>query len=934
MKMQVVLSVLTTIVGMTLFGNTLTFVGMKETAWNAAANWKNESGEPQAPTDEDDLYVDVTASGVGAFSISSKVTIPNDITFAANSGNTASINFGASGIVLSGSITFMGQARIKSASSGTHDYYFTGPVKTSSGKQLIIQTTSTSRIVHFQGRVTGNGIIYPVDSCGCTLEASDNEVQYLYMNGAKGKAPFVKLFARNALNESTYINFTVTDGYVSSASVTLNGYDQVCESVRTAKATVGCKHGVSSSASLDNVATLTMRATADRTYYGYFNGKISVVYNPTGDCVFNHFNATNTMTGALIVSNGTYKAQGTSRFEEMGVVVVADGAALELADAAEMPALTRIDLGTNAVFTAADTASVNSSTKWDRLSFAAGSSLTLPAGTRLTVETLVVDGDEVDGGKTYSPENLPEYIKQGEIVVPEKPDVRKEATWDGGAGADTRLSVAANWEGDVLPKLTGSSLVATFASDGERATTDGAVSLKGVVLSAVCGEGIGFTLDGDDEIGVGDEGVKVVTESAVTHVIAAPVAVTASSEWSVAAGETLVVSGDVSAAFADSTIVKAGTGTLELAGRNSLGDLFVISNGTVQVEGARLGGDGTIELSNRGAASCLTLNGADVGMGLAWKGPNDDNGNTYFMCAAGTSNVVEGAVSLGVKFRPIVPAGAVLHFRGGISGSVYVAPDGPGVVVVSGNPINGPCWYPKNYGTLVLRVANNKFRTDSGYGLVLNQNASCRTEVDYALNQTSARLAIQNGASLDLCGHDQQMGYFTGTSGDTKAKITSLLPATLKITQGDSDRNLTAAFTGCASLVKAGAHTLTSTRTNSSTGTVSVVAGTLAFDKGASWLGARQASASESGILRLEHSNVFGRKTDIVVASGGKLSLADGINQVVGDLIVNGEILAPGTYGSSAAVAAQHHRDDIFDSESSGMLTVRGAHPGLLLLFR
>jgi len=147
-------------------------------------------------------------------------------------------------------------------------------------------------------------------------------------------------------------------------------------------------------------------------------------------------------------------------------------------------------------------------------------------------------------------------------------------------------------------------------------------------------------------------------------------------------------------------------------------------------------------------------------------------------------------------------------------------------------------------------------------------------------------------ATFDLNGFNQSVSQLSGTPAlSTLTNIlTSATPATLTVNQS-GDTLFAGALAGAASLVKAGAGTLTLSNAFSTTsGSITVSSGTLAV-----------AAAGSLG----------GASTLAIAAGGAKLALASGITVPIFKLILDGVAQSAGTYGATGS-GAEYENDSYF----------------------
>ena len=93
------------------------------------------------------------------------------------------------------------------------------------------------------------------------------------------------------------------------------------------------------------------------------------------------------------------------------------------------------------------------------------------------------------------------------------------------------------------------------------------------------------------------------------------------------------------------------------------------------------------------------------------------------------------------------------------------------------------------------------------------------------------------------------------------------------------------------------------------------------------------ASGSTTGTLTVRNSSAIADRAVLRVAAGGdaKVELAEGVNEAVGYLYLDGEMRRAGTYGSTGSAAA-HKDDGVFSG--TGVLTVLYDTSGTVIMLR
>lgn len=672
-------------------------------------------------------------------------------------------------------------------------------------------------------------------------------------------------------------------------------------------------------------------------FTGAFYEKAGLVWNPaTADAEFVIAKSISPTTGGLLVSNGVVR----------------------LSEGATFSKLSRLDVaGTQARFVVDSRAGVAFQAQDVRI--ADGGKVVVGQGVTISFTAATVDGAALAPGfhtaataATWLEGDGCVYVAGGETPQP------CADTWTG-AGADTALTTAANWEGNETTDLTTGGLVATFAKGGSRATFvgDSMLRLAGIVFTQ------SFTLDtAADAKGMlllGANGISTpVSETAQTYDIGWPIMAIAPQTWTAESNTTVRYTTSVSGLSTSDRIVVDGEGRTEFLAANTFPNDMMLTNGTV-----RFAGDNAM-----GAATGTTWGDSDRMLLVFGGGVNVrplqlfmPSGSKYnrILFEAGTTNRFEGKVMFGIESGSpylnmqtamLLGRDAEVTFAGGLH--VHYQDHnitGPAHIIVTNRPLmvrDRFCLYAKDL-VYDLWVANNRVSGNSSFWY----GGTLRTRVPYALEKNAqgqkSRVQI-NGANftLDLCGNDQSMGVLDGREGT----ITSATPAFFHVAQNHipqawDNGNVTnkfnvgitnaVVFTGGAGLsldaeMKDFPHVLTAT--SSSSGMVQVTSGrlTLAAPNG-SWTNATAAVVG-GGTLVLEHAQAIGRQTDVLFeGTDGRLELAAGVAQKCRDLYFDGIRQRPGTYGSSQS-RAQHKDDARFGG--TGVLNVLSDGKGFMLILR
>jgi len=181
-------------------------------------------------------------------------------------------------------------------------------------------------------------------------------------------------------------------------------------------------------------------------------------------------------------------------------------------------------------------------------------------------------------------------------------------------------------------------------------------------------------------------------------------------------------------------------------------------------------------------------------------------------------------------------------------------------------------------------------------------------------------------ATFDMNGFMQTIGGLAGAGG-----IVNLGAGALIIDQSGST-TFSGDITGSGSLTKAGSGTLTLGGTSTYTGDTAVINGTLVLADSGALSGATNIIVSAGAAMTLQRvgNGSLNDQSIIRVVAGGKVNLADGVNENVKQLFLGSGNTVAGTWGSFES-SAKHRTDEYFTG--SGMMTVE-EYDGTLLIVR
>ena len=699
-------------------------------------------------------------------------------------------------------------------------------------------------------------------------------------------------------------------GGSSPSGVNLNGHNQ----------TVGqllCTYTASGTREVTSVtpATLTVNQSATTTYNGTFSGAVSLVKAGSGTLALS--NAVSSMTGSLVVSNGTLVIESSGGFSACTNVIVAGGT-LELRKA------TALSSGANLLIAAA------------------GAKVTISNGLAQTVGSLFIGGVQQARG-TYgtvaSGANFTDDVRfggTGQLNVLNSPAVAfTTRTWDAG-GADAYMSTAANWEGDAVPSFDG-TVCAVFGTGGNSVTSDVAVALYGMTFNR---DG-NFTLAAGAGIvsnGAGGVFAQAPNATARTYAIAEDMVLSDNQTWMVGTNNlgvtTLNVTGSIGDGVVPCGITKTEFGTLNLYTNNTFDGAVVVSNGALRIYNSFALGSTNGNTTVHGWAGCnLYLYGnLNIAEPLVLNGEKNNAGTLRIDSG---SNTLSGPITLYNQVRLVVYTGALA-----VEGGMIVGSGDPGGSLVINS---GTATYFRNKP---LQIGTKNFYTDSGgltvvavtnnmWGETQVMSGTLRLDVTNALPVAPLRLGVDYGpgGTVDLNGNDQTVNrLYLGTANPAVRTVASVAPALLTVNQ-NANTLFDARFTGAVSLLKAGTGSLTLTNAfTTTTGSFAVSNGTLAVVRdGTFGPNSTNIAVFGTGTLLLSNSVAIADSAAVTMPASGvstaKISLASGVNEKVGQLFYGNKMQRVGSYGSTGSAAL--FKDDSHFA-GTGVLTVLRDNSGTL----
>ena len=682
------------------------------------------------------------------------------------------------------------------------------------------------------------------------------------------------------------------------------------------------------------VGTLTVTGSPRvdvQTFTGTIEGGVGFTWSPdsaTKTFVFSGTSSKSTTTNQLSVTRGTVRLADGATFTALHALNLSGGAETRF-EVRGVPA------------TAFHATNLVLSTGNERVCVAPGAVLSFDAasvgGTPLPdgvycsrTSTGYTPVDWMVGGGLVRVGDVP-------ITLPPVSGTSVAGNWTANGGSDTAVGNAANWGeagNTVLPDLADGSLAANFAA-GSAAALDRDANFYGLSLAAP--GAFAFTAPDPDLCAFLGAGGLTTSGAGRTYTLGWPIFLAADQTWTVAAGDTLNVTGPVSGG--GSLRIKGG-GTVNLNAATEMGAV-TITNATVNVNAddafGTFGEPVKIDLT----ASKLTLNGVTLRRGLADMADRASTSHIYV--SANTDNVIEGDIDF--PTAPTVSwsfgANSSLRVKGSIrryttnwcyfgnNGTLYL--DGP--LKMDG----GSAYGISANKTVYFNAPSNEFGTV--WFWLQGNNGRIFTTVPWAIT-TAANLRISvsgiTGNVWDMCGHDQGAKNIGCAYGGLT--VTSASPATLHLLgnprSADSlEITNKVVFAGAVNLSYDGTRYHMCNAASTSTGMVIVTKGTLAFGPNGKWSGAAKAVVT-GGTLKLENKTVFGKETDMeLAASGATVALDYSGAMFMHDLFVGGEQRKPGVYGAvdNTSVPAAN-RLSCF--AGTGRIVFLGNGIGTLMIFR
>ena len=828
--------------------------------------------------------------------------------------------------------------------------------------------------VHVHGRLltkldaaaasSGGGEVWlynPLNAMGASVDSYNNVIECMDADVLDGQK----------LNWYYPANLAATAYGLKPGSCILNGHDQTIKALTCSTGKEASGYNVNPTLNYpsanvitgeDEPCTLTINGGDNDKCFVALWGPLDLVIDKTAAAKSQalEFRTNSTMRGTLDVRKGTLVLRKGYALKHVPEIVVEKDGVLNVEESTNtFAAATRLVV-TGQVNFAANVVKPFADGKLD-IALGTGGTIAFPEGETLFVNSLTLPDGTRLGDEVYEAGTIPGVSGATIVVSTAEPT---SATWTGGGASDKRISTAANWSTAPRCPTFVSGLSATFASGGSEAIVDRSVYLDALRFDAA--DGFALTGDGVDGHELFLKGDITFAETAGTplYAIDAPVVKRDGGVLDVPTGTTLRL-GDfsVTTATAGGTpkeVLKSGGGRLELTGTTVVDGRLIITNGPVRLSGTittSSGVDATESVEGARPSACpgqFTLAAAyRAGHG----GSNqeveldnvlvekpiyiltaDDTAMTKFTTAANSTNVFKGCVTTANVVNQHVRMGAdsTIVFEGGV---------------------RMPWSFRQYGGTVIFRCSVNEWSSSYGWYAIQGRTIWERpcTLAGIAADGTGVHEFLASGvltkdACMQLngtgaCGYlfhsTTQTVYWVTTKSSSKTVFRGdegarLIVRATKASTNTSDKDFQNSKVFCPVAgglsvemdpIFAGATLTFKNGTSTSTGDLTVRGGTVSFADKASWQTAGNVELF-GGRLVVNDSKTFGKDSRVHLATGAVLELASGVREKVGELYVDGQRQADGTYGSPASSA--EHKSDLFDG--TGILKVGDL--GVILLVR
>ena len=695
-------------------------------------------------------------------------------------------------------------------------------------------------------------------------------------------------------------------------------------------------------------ATLTLTGTgANKTETGYFaiSEKASLLLNAASTFKQVITRRASDTTGSIEVRSGIFEMADSATFKNLSSITVAEGMSFLMNSTSPLALENVGKLTLNGTFTVGASSSQPFGYNTLDLEMGPSAQLSLPSGSVLTVKSLKVNGETVEGIV-----NAGEYgLVSGTIYVNGAATVD---TWTGN-GASQSIALADNWQSQSTPGLNG-GLSATFAAAdavGLTANIDQDVILSSMTLSSASG----FTFTGDHQISM--MGGITVAPPAVgdnpVYRFLAPLTLLSVQTFDFPANATF---GLLGGSWSRDAFTKEGEGDFVVAGSNVWDRMVIVRDCNMLISGTITSSTGVDEgvlsdskfqVDTENGIYVHMDTGGDTGQRKSTKDATCTISNSViarpfqirtksvasrdkFRCSPGTTNYFKAYFlsadqsNNGLK----IPSDAEVYFEGGASfiWSFYL--NGGGTAYFRDKPIK-----TLNSGYGLSLVGGTKAVFEVGGNTIkamCNVGGTFDFRADDVVGTAGSLLIDDNNSVLHLNSTFQTMGTFSNHVARTASYIDGD-GATLFITNNAANRHswIRIPFNGDVSLkVNTPSQVWLDSAASTSTGNIAVERGTLEFRSGASWTNVSEVAVSGTGTLKILAASgvtarpAFGKKATMRLSDDGVISLPNGAAVWVKYLYVNGVPQPKGAYRydtiQDAAMKAH------FDPASTGTLIVRG----------
>ena len=822
----------------------------------------------------------------------------------------------------------VGGSNTATSSAGASSIVFNGQVTASTSIRFEGGGWYGPENVYFYGKVTASSIGYTIyQLTRAWLYAAGNEIGTVYEQNDRTS---VYPMCADALTDRTVVNMPDTS-YGIKPHLNLRNFSQTIDRITTG----GLKRslsGQSASAMTYSLrsygpedsdakpTTLTLNATASNQNNVRVYDKITLVYNPAGD--YTQTFATNfahATSGEIVVSNGTFRVDGTSSFANVGRIVVADGATFALLTEAAnaLAGVTNIALGANSHF-AITNAATPFAANAVALEMDETSTFDLPHDANYLFKSVRVGEAHLDGGAYTGGEGTP-FSGTGSVTVPDMERETVEATWTG-AGDSEGIAVHENWEGGETPALKSGSLLPLFASGGTQALVDRPLDFKGLSFGGAAASFAVVSNVPSASLTIRQSGVAVAASHSAT--VDVPVTIKSDQSWSIASGSTLrfkspvgmstpypvSVSGSGETSGSDGS--ERPTSTLRLDAPNGFLGTFDASGSQVLVHSPTNAFGPSSDIAVTLANSRLALYGGTIERPIVLSGANNKYYWFHSYGGEGVTNRITKALtqSSGTYWRPYVERDSVLVTEGGVTMQCDCILAGGGEWIIRGAPLKISVTSSSASAFELTGGETIRFQVGGNVTRRLKMASSCdvHCEADNTFSGTTSLFCSKAGATLHLHGHEVAVTEFGALSGGT---IASDEPGVLKLgAQNSVVTNSAVGFVGAAGFEMCGSGAVVFNRAIDSAGELRVTKGKLGFTENGSWRSCTNVTVSGTGRFAVAKARTISTAAKMAISGSGVVEIPSGVVLRVASLTVGGEPVASGTYGSADSAASKTYQ--------------------------